>query len=124
MRREVSKHRVLQPFCLDLATLELLASDVGGLFGSDEPTVTISVRTSGSEELAFNRMEEPMKFLLHLAVLVLAFSTVMAQENNRPQAPSTPAASQPRSVYNPSPEESKLIRLSQEWMDEALHKKN
>jgi hypothetical protein len=37
-----------------------------------------------------------MKFLLSLAVLVMAFGTVMAQENNRTQAPSTPGASQPK----------------------------
>jgi len=37
-----------------------------------------------------------MKFLLSLAVLVMAFGTVMAQEDKRTQAPSTPAASQPK----------------------------
>jgi ketosteroid isomerase-like protein len=39
-------------------------------------------------------------------------------------APATPAAAQPKFDYNPSPEESELIRLSQEWMDVALFRKD
>lgn len=65
-----------------------------------------------------------MKLLLSLAVLLLASGTLIGQENNRPQAPSTPAASQKRSVYNPSPEERELIHLSEEWMDAALRRKD
>lgn len=65
-----------------------------------------------------------MKLLLSLAVLVLASGTLIGQENDRPQAPSTPAASQKRSVYNPSPEERELIHLSEEWMDAALRRKD
>ena len=65
-----------------------------------------------------------MKLLLSLAVLLLAFGTLIGQENNRPQASSTPAASQKRSVYNPSPEERELIHLSEEWMDAALRMKD
>jgi len=48
----------------------------------------------------------------------------MSQDNNKTQTPTTPAASQAIAVYNPTVEESELIRLSQEWMDEALNKKN
>ncbi len=39
---------------------------------------------------------------------------------DRPNPPATPAASQPQFDYQPSPEESELIRLSQEWMASAL----
>jgi ketosteroid isomerase-like protein len=65
-----------------------------------------------------------MKLLVSLAVLVLASGPAMAQENNRQSTPSTPAASQPKFDYNPSPEERELIHLSQEWMDAALHRKD
>lgn len=36
------------------------------------------------------------------------------------QAGNTPAASQPISAYEPTAEETELIRLSQEWMDAAF----
>ncbi len=35
-------------------------------------------------------------------------------------APRTPAAAQPPSTYQPTPDEAELIRLSQEWMHAAL----
>jgi hypothetical protein len=65
-----------------------------------------------------------MKLLLSLIVLMFASGTLMSQANDKTQTPSTPAASQAKTVYNPTAEESELIRLSQEWMDEALNKKN
>ncbi len=48
----------------------------------------------------------------------------MAQKPSEPTTPATPAASQPKFDYKPSPEESELIRLSQEWMDVALFHKD
>lgn len=47
----------------------------------------------------------------------------MAQKDE-PITPATPAASQPKFDYKPSSEESELIRLSQEWMDAALFRKD
>ncbi len=44
----------------------------------------------------------------------------MEQKASKPTTPATPAASQPKFDYKPSPEENELIRLSQEWMDVAL----
>src|SRR3982751_5546223 len=65
-----------------------------------------------------------MKLLLSFTILMLAAGTCMSQENKKTETPSTPAASQPKSVYNPTAEEAELISLSHEWMDEALNKKN
>ena len=50
----------------------------------------------------------------------------MAQQEDvqGPDTVVTPAASQPTSDYQPTPEESELIRLSQEWMDAALFRKD
>ncbi len=48
----------------------------------------------------------------------------MTQKPNESAAPATPAVSQPNFDYKPSPEESELIRLSQEWMDSALFRKD
>ena len=48
----------------------------------------------------------------------------MAQKASEPILPATPAASQPKFDYKPSSEESELIRLSQEWMDAALFRKD
>lgn len=48
----------------------------------------------------------------------------MAQKPDEPTTSATPAASQPKFDYKPSPEESELIRLSQEWMDAAFPHKD
>ena len=48
----------------------------------------------------------------------------MTDKSSEPATPATPAASQPKSEYRPSPEESELIRLSREWMDVALFRKD
>lgn len=48
----------------------------------------------------------------------------MTQKPDESATPATPAASQPTFDYRPSPEESALIRLSQEWMDAALFRKD
>lgn len=48
----------------------------------------------------------------------------MAQKASEPISPATPAASQPKFDYKPSSEESELIRLSHEWMDAALFRKD
>lgn len=45
-------------------------------------------------------------------------------QKDEPITPATPAASQPKFDYKPSSEESELIRLSQEWMDAALFRKD
>ena len=65
-----------------------------------------------------------MKILLSLAVMALVSGSAMAQKTEAQSIPSTPAASQPKVEYKPSPEESVLLRLSQEWMDAALFKKD
>jgi len=62
-------------------------------------------------------MEEPMKLLLSLAVLVLASGTLIGQENDRPQAPPTPAASQKRSFTTQAlKKENSSISLRNGWM--------
>src|SRR5574341_717100 len=48
----------------------------------------------------------------------------MTQKSKESSANKTPAASQPQQTYQPSPEESELIRLSQEWMDAALFRRD
>lgn len=65
-----------------------------------------------------------MKYLFIVAMLVLVSVAVMAQATRKMPTPSTPAASQPKFDYKPSPEESVLLQLSQEWMDTALLKKD
>ena len=65
-----------------------------------------------------------MKLLFSLAVLALASGPAIAQKTQEPSTPSTPAASQPKFDYKPSPEESVLLQLSQEWMDTALSSKD
>jgi ketosteroid isomerase-like protein len=59
-----------------------------------------------------------------LAVLALASGAAIAQEAPKLSTPSTPAASQPKFDYKPSPEEKELVQLSQEWMDAALRRKD
>ncbi len=68
--------------------------------------------------------EELMKITYGIAILVLTSVAAMGQANAKPTTPSTPAASQPTFDYKPSPEESVLLKLSQEWMDTALLKKD
>lgn len=48
----------------------------------------------------------------------------MPQTSKNSNAIKTPAASQPQVDYQPSPEASELIRLSREWMDAALFRKD
>src|SRR5579864_8535770 len=45
-------------------------------------------------------------------------------EHPSPVPPRTPAAAQPSSTYQPTPDEEVLIRLSQEWMHVALVEKD
>jgi len=45
-------------------------------------------------------------------------------EHPSPVPPRTPAAAQPPSTYQPTPDEEVLIRLSQEWMHVALVEKD
>jgi hypothetical protein len=49
---------------------------------------------------------------------------MMEQQPSEPTTPQTPAVSQPKFDYHPSPEESELIRLSKEWMDVVLSDKD
>jgi len=45
-------------------------------------------------------------------------------EHPSPVLPRTPAATQPTSTYQPTPDEAELIRLSQEWMHVGLVEKD
>lgn len=65
-----------------------------------------------------------MKLLYGFAALIVALSPAMAQENQPAPAPLTPAASQPKQIYQPTPEEKELVDLSRVWMNVALHEKD
>ena len=55
---------------------------------------------------------------------MLSILPAMAQDSGKGKFPDTPAVSQPKFDYKPTPAETELIHLSHHWMDVALKEKD